>query len=217
MVKVILKQNILIAFFASLILLTGCYSGPTLNPDDYVETEGSTTERIAGAEVIIDLNGGRRYNGELLSVRDSTILLCEKYGASEKELENSNNLIRIIKNHDIKLIEVQGESKILQGAAIGAGAGVAVGAAIGLAAGDDEGSSKVGFFRLRYTAEQKALGCACLLGSLGTIIGLIAGSIESTYDTVVYDYMILEDYDFTQLNIFSRYEGDEPDYIKSIQ
>jgi hypothetical protein len=28
--------------------------------------------------------------------------------------------------------------------------------------------------------------------------------------------MIIEDYDFTQLNMFSRYEGSEPDYIKSV-
>jgi hypothetical protein len=134
MVKVLLKQNIVIVLFASFILLTGCYSDPTINPEDYVETTGGTTERIAGAEVVIDVNDGRRYSGELLSVRDSTMLLCEKYGASEKELENSNNLIRIIKNHDIKLIEIQGESKILQGMAIGAGVGVVAGAAIGLVA-----------------------------------------------------------------------------------
>jgi hypothetical protein len=214
MVKVLLKQNIVIVLFASFILLTGCYSDPTINPEDYVETTGGTTDRIAGAEVVIDVNDGRRYSGELLSVRDSTMLLCEKYGASEKELENSNNLIRIIKNHDIKLIEIQGESKILQGMAIGAGVGVVAGAAIGLAEGDDEGSG--GIFRIRLKAEQKAYGCGCIMGLVGAVVGLIAGSIESTYDTVVYDYMIIEDYDFTQLNMFSRYEGSEPDYIKSV-
>ncbi|MEE9448685.1 MAG: hypothetical protein V3V72_01440, partial [Ignavibacteriaceae bacterium] len=43
-------------------------------------------EEAMGAEVTLLLKDGEEINGELLSVRDSTITLCTEYSATEKEL-----------------------------------------------------------------------------------------------------------------------------------
>ena len=214
-------RKIFISFLLPVLInfLVGCYSSPTINSDDYVETNPSMDQRTAGAKVVINMKSGREYEGELLTVRDSTMLICVQYGASEEELSDSTYQIDIIKNYDIELMEVEGESKIVEGLGIGAGVGVAVGAAIGLASGDDPPPKRKGWltFSFSFTAEEKALFLGCCLGALGALIGSIAGSINSTYDKEVYNYNIPESYDFTQLNIFSRYEGNEPQYLKLIK
>jgi hypothetical protein len=196
---------------ALLFELAGCYSRYTVDPNDYVESDVFMNQRIAGAKVFIDLNNGMEYTGELLSVRDSIMLLCEQYGASEEDLSNSVFEIKIFKNHNIEFMEVQGESKILSGVAIGSAAGAVVGIAIGAADGDDP----EGF--ISFTAEEKACLTGCLGGGVGAVIGLIAGAFNSTDDAKVYNYEIKENYDFTQLNIFSRYQGNEPVYLKEIR
>jgi len=112
------------------------------------------------------------------------------------------------------MIELQGEDKIGQGILIGGGVGAALGVAIGLSSGDDPPSK--GWFTFRYKAEDKALIYGCGLGLVGALIGLIAGANSSTYDKVVYEYSIPENYDYTKLNIFSRYPGKEPEYLKAI-
>ena len=209
---------IYIAILSFLNLLIGCYSSSVVDPDDYVETDSWTEQRIAGAKVVIKMNNGTMYNGELLTVRDSTMIVCEQYEASEEDLSNSVFQINIISNYNIDLMEVEGDSKISEGIAIGIGMGVAVGAVIGLASGDDPSAHSKGWSGfLKFTAEEKAFFGICCLGSLGALIGFIAGSFSSTYDKEVYNYVIPEDYDFTQLNIFSRYESNEPDYLKAIK
>jgi len=212
------KLIIYLAILSFLNLLVGCYSSPVVNPDDYIETDSWTQQRIAGARVIINLKNGSILHGELLTVRDSTMLICEQYEASEVDLSNSVFQINIISNYNIDLMIVQGDSKIAEGIAIGVGAGVAVGIAIGLASGDDPNAGAKGFTGfLQFTAGAKAGILGCGLGLVGIVIGFIAGSFSSTYDKEVFNYAIPEDYDFTQLNIFSRYVGNEPAYLKAIK
>lgn len=210
-----LKHMLQIISTAAFLWLSGCYSGPAIIPDDYVTIDESTNVRLTGAEVIIEMKDGEKYNGELLYVRDSTMLLCETIGATNDELSNSIYPIYVLDNHNIQLIEVQGESKVLEGIAIGTVAGIGVGAAIGMAMGDDP-PSRSGWISFRFTAEQKAAGLACGLGLVGSVFGLIGGSTNSTYDKEVYKYTIPNNYDYTQLNIFSRYPDNEPEFLQAI-
>ncbi len=77
------------------------------------------------------MNDGTEYAGELLSVRDSVMILCRKYNASEKDLSDSVYAIYSLNNRDIKLIELQGGNYAIYGIIFGGLTGSIIGAAIG--------------------------------------------------------------------------------------
>lgn len=54
-------------------------------------------------------------------------------------------------------------------------------------------------------------------GGIGILAGGITGASNTTYDEVVYESVNPEKYDFTRLNIYSRYGGEEPDYLKEMK
>ncbi len=62
--------------------------------------------KYAGAEAYIEMSDGSDYTGELLTVRDSKMIICEEYDADEQELADSVYAIYVLNNRDIKLIEL---------------------------------------------------------------------------------------------------------------
>jgi hypothetical protein len=201
-----------------IIFLNGCSSNYTLNPKDYVKTSTAWPIQLTGAEILITMKNDLYYMGELLTVRDSTMLLCENYGISNEDLSNSINQIIVIKNNNIKSITLQGENNIAEGIVIGAGVGFGIGELLGLTLGDDP-ESEDHFLEIikPMNAEKKGMMYGCCFGFIGAIIGLIIGSSSSIEEIEVYHYIIPDMYDFTKLNIFSRYQGNEPAYLKLIR
>ena len=100
---------IFISFLVPVLInfLVGCYSKPTIKRSDYVETGASTSLMIVGANVFITMNSGEEFTGELLSVRDSILILCENDKVSEEELSDFIYPFIPIKNHDIKIITIE--------------------------------------------------------------------------------------------------------------
>jgi hypothetical protein len=94
---------------------------------------------------------------------------------------------------------ILGENNHLIGLGVGIGLGLAI---------------------IKIAANQPKRNDALLIGSIGlltAVTGIIAGAAASTYDEEIYNYKNAEDFDFIQLNIYSRHGGEEPDYLKEIK
>ena len=72
-------------------------------------------DEILGAEVSIILKGGTRMHGELLYARDSTVIICEKYSATDKELIEQIYPPKIIQNKEIQELTIEGSSYVWLG------------------------------------------------------------------------------------------------------
>ena len=72
-------------------------------------------KKMCGAEVAILLNDGTEVYGELLSVRDSTMAICSKYAATEKDLARLAHPINIVRNNEIKELTIEGSDYVWTG------------------------------------------------------------------------------------------------------
>ena len=205
-----MQKKIFISFLIPVLInfLVGCYSSPAINQDEYVETNSTTDQRNAGAKVFILMNNGEEYTGELLIVRDSTMLLCKEYEASEEDLTDLVHPFYSLQNQDIKQIELMGENHLIAGLVFGGLAGFIVTAviAIGIALSSQNSSGGA-----------EAIVILLIGGGIGMLIGSTIGGSNTTYDEVVFDSANPGEFDFTKLNIYSRYGGKEPNYLKEIK
>lgn len=151
-----------------------------------------------GAEVTILLFNGKEVEGELLSVRDSALILCREYKATESEIENSIYPIILIKNNAIKKLTFEGSLYTWIGLVAGALVGPIVGALI--ASSDRD--------RLA------ALGGIAIGILVGPIVGSVAGYALSKEEFVLYE--IPPNYNFYFLRGLARYEEKEPEFIKTL-
>jgi len=194
-IKIYSKQKIFTLLSFSFIGIIGCSSSTSIYNDDHIESDSTFISRNAGAQVYIAMNSGEEFSGELLTVSDSTMTLCEMYNASEQELADSIYAIHTLNNQGINLIEIRVESKAIYGILLG---GV-TSAYIGLKAGNADPTG------------------SCIIGGLiGAFTGGIIAFITTNKETV-YEQANPEEYDFTQLNIYARYVNNEPDYLKKIK
>jgi len=208
-----MHKTIFISFLIPVLInfLVGCYSKPVIDPDDNAKANSTNDQRVAGAKVFIIMNDGEEYTGELLIVRDSTMLLCKEYEASEEDLTDLVHPFYSLKSQDIKQIELMGENHLIGGIVFGFLGGSAAGLMIGIAlANSAEFSNSETTFGYFATVILIAVG-------IGILVGGVIGASNTTYDEVVYEYANPEEYDFTKLNIYSRYGGKEPNYLKEIK
>jgi len=78
----------------------------------------------------------------------------------------------------------------------------------------------LGLAIIKIAENQPKRNDALLIGSIGlltAVTGIIAGAAASTYNEEIYNYKNAEDFDFIQLNIYSRYGGKEPEYLKAMK
>jgi len=158
--------------------------------------------KYAGAKAYIEMNDGTDYTGELLVVRDRKMIVCEEYDADEQELADSVYALYVLNNRDIKLIGLYVGNYL--------GTGIAIGSSVLMFAGG-----------AAYSDPGPYGDWGGMTGGIGGMfVGAILGGTIGyfiTDDEVVYEYANPEDYDFTQLNIYSRYGGEEPEYLKEIK
>ena len=193
-------KNILILLSLCIIALTGCFSSTRIYKKEFIKNDSTFIERDVGAEVLIGLNNDEEHTGELLNISDSTIILSNEYGLNEEVLLSSFSNITVIQNQDIKSIWVLGEDNHLIGLAIGIGVGIP----LIITSGPKEGEN---------FGDYEMAG----LGLMSIVAGFLVGAATSTYDEEIYNYKNQEDFDFMQLNIYSRYGGSEPEYLEKIK
>ncbi|MBE0571758.1 MAG: hypothetical protein IH618_09465 [Ignavibacteriaceae bacterium] len=157
-----------------------------------------------GAEVTIILFNGEEVEGELLSVRDSALILCTEYGATEEELLNSVYPIILVKNNEIKELTFEGKSYVWTGIALGYLTGAVLGGFIVNSTTDLYGNEK-----------DFAIIVGAGIGSiLGSVSGGIAGYALSNKEFILEE--IPTGYNFYILKDYTRYNDEEPEYLKVI-
>jgi hypothetical protein len=120
-----------------------------------------------GADLTIQKKDGTQVRGELIAVKENSLLLLERESGSDVSVEIN----------DIKLIKLKRKSK----AGIGFLVGAATGVAMGYVEGDDpptSTSADIISFDLRLSSEAKALLWGLGIGALGAIIGKLASGDE---------------------------------------
>ena len=157
-----------------------------------------------GTEVILSINNGEEISGELLSVRESSLTICTKYSATEYEIANLNYPIIIVRNDEIQEMKLEGSNYVLAGFGIGIAAGTGIGYLVGLASEQSHNA---------YVTPE-AIGFV-----LGFIVGAIAGSIIG-YSLSTEEYILQEispDYNWSILKPLTRYQDEEPEYLRAIE
>jgi len=111
-----------------------------------------------GAELVVTKNDGQVLKGELIAVKQNSVLLLSPEGADVS-----------VDIKDIDIIKIAKKSKVLKGAGIGFLAGAGIGALLGGADPDTEGM---------------ALIWAGIFGAAGLLIGTIVGAAVSPYKEI---------------------------------
>jgi len=194
-----------------IIALIGC---------SYYQTGSDTINNVItnpqGAKVLVMMRDGEEYTGELLTIRDSTMILCERYNAREKDLAESVFSFFSLNNRDIRYIEIEGEGNPLFGIIFGGVTGALIGAAVYKSEDEEEKKPDENSFGFNFNINFDPVTGCCIGGLVGVFVGGIIGyNIKD--DEPIYIYVKSDEYDFTQLNIYSRYGGEEPEYLKEIK
>ena len=205
-----MKTSIVIVVVVLGLMVFGCgnttYLSLTESNREQVEEQLKYDEKDedVGAEVTLSLNNSTEINGELLFVRDTTLIICSKYGVPENQLVRIIYPINSIQNKDIQELSIERgpyTGKIFIGAGLGMLGGVIVGWLIGEAITNSLSWEEFG-----------------LLLGLGSSAGLITGGIMGATS---YDDIILQEippgYDFSLLKPLARYPDEEPEYLKAIE
>ena len=167
--------------------------------------EESSTSGEYGSKISIEKINGEIVKGELLSVRQNSILLLPIYKPESSVIEYID-LVEVFEFNDLNKVTIITESDfgtsclIIGGTAIGGGI---IGALVGASVERSGGTEKV------------------LSGAGGGLIGLLIGlaigiviNILVTSDEVI---DIKQDFDYTMLISYARFQGMEPDYLRKIE
>ena len=84
-----------------------------------------------GVEVTFTIQNGKEINGELLSVRDSSVTICIESSATEEELASLKYPINTVRYNEIKELTIEGSSYVWTGIIIGYVVGGIIGYYIG--------------------------------------------------------------------------------------
>lgn len=166
-----------------------------------------------GAKVKVQVNGAEEFEGELLSVRDSAILIFTGDSDLADQLPKHLSRVKVIDSRRITRVTLLGKSKVLKGMRLGTLIGAGAGVLIGLASGDDPPCSSNDLLCFRFSAGDKAAILATALGGIGFVIGTTAGIIKSKKSEEV---LPVSGYDFSVIKRHSRYADTEPDFLRKI-
>jgi len=196
-----MKTLICITAISTFLFYAGCstttYVSLTENNKEQVEEQLKYDEQDenVGAEVTLSLINGTEINGELLSIRDSTIILDKK---------DYPNPITAVRTDEIQEITIEGSNYVLAGLGIGIVAGTLTGILVGSLLEEN---------RQAYVSHEAGLGV------LGFIVGAIAGPIIG-YALSSEEFVVQEippGYDFSFLKPLARYSAEEPEYLRAIK
>lgn len=179
------------------------------NNDEQIEDKllDYKKEEATGVGVTLSLNNREYFSGELLSVRDSTIMVCAKYSATEEELANKKYSINSVPINQIRELKIEGNALPLW---IGAGISLVASTAVYLIVKDDMN------IKLGTSSEEEvdiAVGSCCLVGAV-IALPMVIGRALFTEDALLTE--IPAGYKFLPLKSLARYQDEEPEYLRVI-
>lgn len=167
-------------------------------------------QRVKGINIL--LRDGQTVDGELLAVRESTIVVSTKTNLEEQELINNMNSILVLNNRDVVHLSVKWESKILSIAGNSFLGFAGFGAILGLLLGGDHGEF------ISIPRHEIALYEAVVLGVVGGVVGLVFGFMSNISENLAHHFVgPLTHNDLLKLKPIARYPINEPDWLQRIQ
>ena len=127
-----------------------------------------------GAELIVEKKDGQSVRGELITVKENSLLLLSDSGADVS-----------VEIGDVKIITIVYKSKFWKGAGYGLLAGGACGVAGGIIGGDDSSSLE----SFSFSTENKAVIAGIALGLAGVVLGGIIGASEGKDEIILIEGM----------------------------
>ncbi len=167
--------------------------------------------KAEGREVTLILKDGTAITGELLSVRDSSLVVDVLNRAWEVDVPSHSKGIVVVRNHRVQSAVIKGKSNVLKGMGLGTLIGAGSGAIVGAARGDTPRTFPYGG---TSTAREKAVAGAIGLGAVGFLVGTVVGLISSSRDK---DVEPLLNQDFSSFRPVARFSEEEPESLKKIK
>ena len=184
------------------------YARNALENKSYVMAyEDKNTKFDKGADVNVYMNNGLETSGELLCVRENSLLILKP-----ECNENSKNpdCISKINTSEINKLIIEGNSNVAEGLVLGVVAALATGAIISQSNHHSYQSSSISFGGFdEETVASISIAAVCCIG-LGAVIGILT----STPDEVIEPF---SHYNISGLSAYSRYQSNEPSALKKIE
>ncbi len=166
-----------------------------------------------GREVEILLRDGSKITAEILSVRDSSIVVAHPTGLTEEELQRMDKVIAVLPYRNVLQVETPGSSYTLVGLGIGAAVGCATGCALGSSKSvNQDKNDTFGCNAAEEQANNTFAGAA-----IGTGVGALAGALIGGASSESAKQLVTPTQrDFRALTGVARYGAQEPGYLKAI-
>lgn len=175
---------------------------------------GVRLQEAVGPELRVTLASGEKYTGEILAVRDHSIVFSRRHGANERTLEESKGLILVLDQDSIRDVILPGSSKVLLGIGAGLGVGCLGGCLIGSSL-ETKGAEGCNSRETELLEKQaNAVGGSAIGGLAGGVVGGIIGGAVSEGEVVLIGK---EKRDFAGLRGLARYGENEPEFLREIQ
>jgi hypothetical protein len=173
-----------------------------------VVIQGSTSQPVE-----ISLSGGRAFTGEVIAVRDSTVVFGTKPGLSPVEMLNDPKALLVARFSHVLMISTQKNTHPVTGMLIGAPVGCLGGLAIGSAVEVERQPNDT--FGCNAQAEHDANKATGMM--VGTAVGMLAGCAIGAATGEKGQVLISpEQRDFSFLKSYARYPGEEPESLQRI-
>ncbi len=170
-------------------------------------------------EVEITISHQGTVSGEILAVRDSSVVMATRCGLSESELLENPNQIVVISNARIVMVRVPGTSHVVMGMGVGLVLGSVTGCLIGYSKEVNVQPKKNDIFGCQAESEEETekegnAANGALIGALaGTAVGAAVGASIGEREKV---YIAPEGpRDFGMLKSLARYNV-EPEFLRVI-
>ena len=165
-----------------------------------------------GRKIVVITHQGSVLTGELLSVRAKSIVLSYEVGLDDSLLARAPELASVIPDSAISSIHSEGKSHVGEGLLIGSGIGLVTGITATILMESRATHSSTLDESINYGLGGPILGTGLLVG--GMLIGTIAGATSSTQDI---DMGISGPINFQKLVSASRYQSDEPEFLRAVR
>lgn len=170
---------------------------------------GMNTSGSGPEEVEVTLSGDVKVKGEILAVRESSIVMATRFGLSEEELMQNPKQIVVVRNERIAKVETPSSSYIglgvLGGLAVGCGAGCAIGSEMV----KQEKNDILGCNALAEQSNNMIAG-SMIGGLAGTAVGAVVGAAVSEKGIVITGASA------DKLKALARYQDGEPEFLRAI-
>ncbi len=161
-----------------------------------------------GAETEILLLSGKKAGGELLAVREHSLLLSPWKDATDEQLRTSNAVLLEISTAAIQSVTLKGEGG--GHAAIGADAGGVFGGGMGflISRTSQDAKDPVGEMVEETFSPVIIVSCALLGAGLGALVGASSRADKTVEASAA-------DPDFSSLIEYARFQNGEPEFLKN--